>query len=492
MGHVLVAIDPGKSTGIAIFSDRELVHVIACDGDAPPTRGEVDEIVCEIPHTGEGRATKGDIIKLAVRAGMAIGSFRCVGAPTLRLVTPNDWKGNLPKAVSHKRIRAKLTEAEIALLRGLPHDSWDAVGIGLWALGQVTCYGRHMAFTVAIAQPTGVGSAVGIKGLSGAWVDEPVIVTLPADQHEYETTIVDQSDGCGAILSGGTTAAPSLTATGKGSVRLLITYRPTSVAARFERGYRVVRFNRNADGTNYTNVAPALNESPAETAEARGYASIMDLVVAGVNAAGLALPEAGFTGLVSLLGSSRAIFSDTGTVCVVGLDNTTSFLPGAQYELLIPAGEATDLEYGANLDPEGAWDPFDAGADYLIAVTAISEDRLVSSGKALVEPTFATPTIVSAEVSALDLDKLALTFSAGVSLPRRVDRWSLTRRDDGDSAHDRERLLRQRNDRDHARPRRRLAGHRYPHVRDREHARTPRTERTQARGGLDGDHIYER
>ena len=135
MGRVLVAIDPGKSAGLAVFRDRELVRVLAVDGDDPPALGGCDEIVCEIPHTGAGRMTLEDRATLCVRAGLLIGSVRRQGT-AFRLVTPNDWKGQLPKAVSHKRIRAKLTAAELALLKGLPHDSWDAVGIGLWALGR--------------------------------------------------------------------------------------------------------------------------------------------------------------------------------------------------------------------------------------------------------------------------------------------------------------------------------------------------------------------
>lgn len=136
MGRVTVAIDPGKSAGIAVFRDRELVRVLAVDGDDPPVLGGCDEIVCEIPHTGKGPMTLEDRAILCVRAGILIGSVRSrVGIP-LRLVTPRDWKGNLPKKVSHERARAKLTEAEVALLAGKPHDSWDAVGIGLWALGR--------------------------------------------------------------------------------------------------------------------------------------------------------------------------------------------------------------------------------------------------------------------------------------------------------------------------------------------------------------------
>lgn len=135
MGSILVAIDPGKSAGLAVFRDRELVRVLAVDGDDPPLVGGCDEIVCEIPHTGRGPMTLEDRAILCVRAGLLIGAVKRPGVG-FRLVTPSDWKGQLPKKVSHARIRAKLAISESKLLLGMPLDCWDAVGIGLWALGR--------------------------------------------------------------------------------------------------------------------------------------------------------------------------------------------------------------------------------------------------------------------------------------------------------------------------------------------------------------------
>lgn len=142
MEPVTLAIDPGKETGLAFFRGTELVGVSLVDGDDPPPLFGVDVVVCEIPHTGDGRATKADIITLSVRAGRVLG--RVPRGVTSRLVTPSDWKGQLPKAVSHARIAGALTELERGVLaaacgplpKGSRHNVWDAVGIGLWALGR--------------------------------------------------------------------------------------------------------------------------------------------------------------------------------------------------------------------------------------------------------------------------------------------------------------------------------------------------------------------
>jgi len=143
MGHVTLAVDPGKDTGLAFFRGARLVGVQLVDGADPPRIGGIDAIVCEIPHAGDGRATKSDIITLSVRAGLAIGAARAPGV-TLRLVTPSDWKGQTPKDVSHARTLGLLDAQERAVLdaalgkipRGRRHNILDAVGIGIWALGR--------------------------------------------------------------------------------------------------------------------------------------------------------------------------------------------------------------------------------------------------------------------------------------------------------------------------------------------------------------------
>ena len=81
------------------------------------------------------------------------------------------------------------------------------------------------------------------------------------------------------VLTAASTALPSFApSVGKGSFRFRTRYRATSTAA-WVTWYRVVRVQRDADGSNLDVVAPALEEVPSETAEARGYATIFDDVV---------------------------------------------------------------------------------------------------------------------------------------------------------------------------------------------------------------------
>lgn len=266
---------------------------------------------------------------------------------------------------------------------------------------------------IQISQPTGVGDAAAEDtGLSGAWLTEPITVAYPASQAVYETTIVDQSGGMGAILTSGATALASITASGKGSIRIRARYRATSTS-RWLGGYFVIRVQRDADGTNLEVVAPALLEVPSETAEARGYADVLDDFVAEVNAGGGgSLPDISFTGQVNLGSGGRAEFDDGAADCVLGLP-VQPYTVGAQYELTIV--DATDLVYPTALDPDGAWDAF--AVPYFVAVTATSETTFVSVGKAQAAPGTATPTISGLTVDAGDLDKLVVPASAAVHFP---------------------------------------------------------------------------
>ena len=135
---MLVAIDPGKSTGWAAFDAVKALY--ACghtDGDRPVfpwQRGVVETLVIEIPHTGPSKATVEDLLVLAFRAGLVAG---IIGATQTRTVRPQEWKGSVPKRIHHERVKALLWAPELALLAGHPHDTIDAIGLGLWALGRM-------------------------------------------------------------------------------------------------------------------------------------------------------------------------------------------------------------------------------------------------------------------------------------------------------------------------------------------------------------------
>lgn len=281
-----------------------------------------------------------------------------------------------------------------------------------------------MAFSVAIAQPTGVGSAVGIKGLSGAWLVEPVVVTLPPDQYAYETTIIDTSDGCTVDLTGGATAAPTLEATaGKGSVRLLCRYRATSVS-RWEQGYRVVRFQRDADGSNLETVAPALNESPAETAEARGYATIMDQVVAGSSAAAPLYARTVITsGAATGLGPHNGVTLTAGDPVLVAIGSAVGnglFVAAAGAWARSPAMPVGTLARGTLVQvgegTEGAGELWALTAPttgtVTVGTTAVTWEAV--SGGVEERPFAPQPVVTSAFIDPSALDECVVTYSMAV------------------------------------------------------------------------------
>lgn len=98
----------------------------------------VNQIVIERPilfggAKGRAVAASGDLIKLAMITGMlfAIAYER---TSRIRLVAPNEWKGQLPKSVCEARIRKKLGKS-FPEGRQSEH-AIDAIGIGLWYQGR--------------------------------------------------------------------------------------------------------------------------------------------------------------------------------------------------------------------------------------------------------------------------------------------------------------------------------------------------------------------
>lgn len=132
---VFAAIDPGVDyLAWAIFDTGHLTRAelrrddLCCAG--------VSFGVIEAPSRAFDDVRESDIFDLAIAAGEIGRGFRH------RLyVTPQTWKGQVPKAI-HQRahIWPKLSETERALLptkkTELKHVL-DAVGIGLWYLGRL-------------------------------------------------------------------------------------------------------------------------------------------------------------------------------------------------------------------------------------------------------------------------------------------------------------------------------------------------------------------
>lgn len=140
----LLAIDPGEHTGWALFDSGGRLE--AC-GLCAPAEVEahahaVDTLVVEWPRARAygARIAGGALIQLAAYAGIVIGSVK---HKELRKVFPEAWKGTIPKPTKGNayiieiRVRRILTAQEsLALPAKVRHDVFDAIGLGLFALGR--------------------------------------------------------------------------------------------------------------------------------------------------------------------------------------------------------------------------------------------------------------------------------------------------------------------------------------------------------------------
>lgn len=137
-----MAIDPGASTGWAIFDSGfgTLVDCGACKPPGLPWTG-IQRVICEMPQKyPHDNIPPGNLITLAYRLGLVVGPLMAQGAVVVT-VTPHEWKGTTPKDLCHRRSRAKLSPAELVLLdsalgglKGKSDDMLDAVALGQYAI----------------------------------------------------------------------------------------------------------------------------------------------------------------------------------------------------------------------------------------------------------------------------------------------------------------------------------------------------------------------
>lgn len=134
----LIAVDPGvHACGVAWFKDSHLFRVEYRSDQLP---WSAFHCVCELPEQ-RGRSTNvrmSDIIDLALSAGRMTGAYS-----DCEYRTPSQWKGQMPKSVQHRRMWKALGLSEVELLlslglaKGLLHNVYDAVSLGLVALGRM-------------------------------------------------------------------------------------------------------------------------------------------------------------------------------------------------------------------------------------------------------------------------------------------------------------------------------------------------------------------
>lgn len=158
----VVAIDPGLTcAGLAVFVDEKLtfveaiktrtkgnqvVRAAAIAKAAIALAPEADVVVVEWPqiYQRDSGKTKGDPNNLLPLAAIC-GAVAALAWPADVIpIRPAAWKGQIPKTTKTgdnpiaARALARLSSDERALLSGrkLPHDVFDAIGLGLHWLGR--------------------------------------------------------------------------------------------------------------------------------------------------------------------------------------------------------------------------------------------------------------------------------------------------------------------------------------------------------------------
>ena len=157
VSYLLVAVDPGKRVcGISIWGcgPQMSILLLACSirpkgglASLPKQtealwkscasgdwEGAPAKFVFEVPrYYAKKRVTfRGEDALFSV-----LDAYRNYGVKTHKHYYPSQWKGNVPKPVHERRIKAALLEEELRVVdRKGTHDMWDAIGIGLFATGR--------------------------------------------------------------------------------------------------------------------------------------------------------------------------------------------------------------------------------------------------------------------------------------------------------------------------------------------------------------------
>lgn len=127
-GDVVVAIHEWVATNIPYSVAVPEAGWPAVDNTVRSDRNNV-RWVSEIPQYYTADTAKRATLEALTRVVKAL-------APRVATYRPTTWKGQVPKDIHQKRIRALLTPAELLLVNALPRDrdALDAVGVGLFVL----------------------------------------------------------------------------------------------------------------------------------------------------------------------------------------------------------------------------------------------------------------------------------------------------------------------------------------------------------------------
>lgn len=160
--NYLLSIDPGVvSMGAALFREGKLTKCRVFGLSKPRSpfaavaylAGQIDQWVglsflrrvgieqmTIFSDGGRGTAAARDVVDVSMAVGALAMYFMRERDAVVDLVPVLEWKGNMPKSVTHDRIDKVMQETDLDGRRLMPdrrsHD-WDAVGIGLHILGRL-------------------------------------------------------------------------------------------------------------------------------------------------------------------------------------------------------------------------------------------------------------------------------------------------------------------------------------------------------------------
>lgn len=128
----LIAIDPGATTGWALFENGTLVRCGKVRRTQLHLLPEADELVIEQPRMRRRHPRPDDILKLAQLVGEIVARY-----PKNTCVPPERWKGQLKKDVCWRRVHRRLWVDELEVVSRIDHNTQDAIGLGLHHLGRM-------------------------------------------------------------------------------------------------------------------------------------------------------------------------------------------------------------------------------------------------------------------------------------------------------------------------------------------------------------------
>lgn len=140
---MIIAVDPGKRFyGVACFENKILERAAYVEQKDLKKWLGGDELFAKAVYLERQYLPKRhprpmDIVDLSFAAGFVKGLVFPTNVIEYQPVT---WKGNVPKEIMTKRILARLSPEEVDKIEKVgykDHNTIDAVGIGLYALGRL-------------------------------------------------------------------------------------------------------------------------------------------------------------------------------------------------------------------------------------------------------------------------------------------------------------------------------------------------------------------